>query len=365
MAERRLVGTDNYRVQPVQNQQMQGQQSAVDAYLKSAGEKNIQGYNTLTQGVQQLAEMTGKVTENAIARNQAISQIAVTQAQTAGQGAQRFSQELNNINQIMQGWDRNKQQKEQNKQQAARQEKEDALRERAYVDSRIDEMDNDLFRDKKYAGDEEKYYSGLAREEIKTALKAEAEAALAKQEAEFDANKAATYQELEAFRATIKPTAYAENPAYVKNKIEAILGKRNLRASDLITISSGAYSDLKGVADEQFTSRQDTALKLATAVQEGRKAKLNIVTAGIVARINTDTSGDVQPLLDELDTSIVNFIKGNPGTNSVEIVELYNGALQQASAAVGLSANAREKIKAQLGSNTQFLNEITPVLEDL
>lgn len=354
----RVVGSDRPGVQPIQPQQVQPLQDKSSDLLKGAAQANVYSYNMMQQGVQNLADLTNKTTENAIARNDMATKVAVTAAQYAGQSQAKLAQELGNISEVMQRWDASNTQKKQYKEQMARQLEKDKVEAERYE---YDKWMNEL----KYSeGLQLQVYDRQTEEKAKIREQVIKET-LAKQEQHYNEQEAAAFVEIQDVMTTLQQDAYTNNPLYVRNKLLEVVGKYDVRPEKIPSLLAPGYTMLQGVDKEQFTKRQEYADKVQTQLLAQQKFKLANKMSGALARLKNDYSGDVQPLLDEIATQVKDFVKENPSMGVLEAITLQNYALEEANKSVTISAENREKIRQQLNDNNAFINALGIELEDL
>lgn len=354
----RVVGSDRPGVQPIQPQQVQPLQDKSSELLKGAAQANVYGYNVMQQGVQSLAELTNKTTENAIARNDMATKVAVTAAQYAGQSSAKLSQELGNISEVMYKWDASNTQKKQYKDQMKRQQEKDAQEAARYE---YDKWFNEL-----------KYSEGLQLQvhDRQTAEKDKVreqvvKETLAKQERFYNEEEAKAFVEIQDVMTTLPQDAYTSNPLMVRNKLLAVIGKYQVRPEKIPELLRPGYTMLHEVDKEQFDKRQDYADKVQTQLLAQQKYVLANKMSGALARLKNDYSGDVQPIIDEISTHVQSFVKENPSMGVLEALTLQNFALEEANKSVTISAENREKIRSQLNNNAAFVNELGLELERL
>ncbi len=290
----RVVGSDRPGVQPQQIQQVKPSNDISDSLLKNAGETNIYGYNTLQQGVENLAKLTSQTTENAIARNDSATKMAVTQAQYAGQSQARMAQELAQASKIMQDWE-----------VVNRQKKEDKIKQEQYSQkaAKDDEQASydRWFNELKYGeGRQLDVYDRQTTAKNRTQDEA-MKLATAAENKHYNEQKAKAFVAVRDVMATMQQDAYSQNPLYVRNKLLEAVGKYDVRPEDIPELLTPGYSSLGEIDKNQFDKRQDYADKTQTQLVTQQKLILANKMSGALARLKTDSSGNIEPLLQEIE----------------------------------------------------------------
>ncbi len=347
----RVVGSDRPGVQPIQVQQAPQIQNRASELLQGAAQSSQYAYNIAQQGVESLAKMTQQHTDDAIKRNEAATRVAVTSAQYAGQSQAKLAQELGNLSQGLQQWDTNNQRKKEVKFQQEQQIKKDAVEQERY------EYDK-WFKELQYSEDLQ-----LKVDDRLTARKEKAIAeAMKLQEAQqlkqYEEEEAKAFIAIRDQMVGMNESAYRDNPLLVRNKLLETISNYNVRPEKIAELLRPAYEQLEGIGTEQFKARQDYADKVQTQLLEQQKYIIANKMSGAFARLKTDRTGDVKPILDEISGHVATFIQENPGMGVLDGITLQNYVLQEANKNITISVDARAEIRARLDKNAGFVNEL-------